>query len=277
MIQMITLILLIIASVIYLIIIGSFIWWLYDRRYDGRTPISPNLIYKNVKIDKNPIINVALVSFDDRIKNVNDVYSKIRNNHRRYASTHDYIHYFGSEISVPNGWHTCWSKIYYLKSIVQRLKKRRVDYVMWIDSDAYIYDFDLDIRRIIKYHDFPDIVVSKDPPHWLGIQSCSGIMILSILQLENILNDILLCAEWFGGWFKKHATHEQFCLNVISSRYDTITLPYYVLNFTCYDEDIYYRKNNAEFCPFIIHCMGKASKRHLEVLNVRSRSRSRSA
>lgn len=227
---------------------------------------SPNLSYDGVTLDTNEkMLKIAIVSFDDRIgKDTTNVYARIKSNHHQYATKHNYDHYWGSEVYVPEGWHHCWAKIYYLKSIVSQLQQDEIQYVMWIDSDAYVNWSDLDMRKIIKLHNFPDIIVSKDPPTWFQLQACAGIMIISIKELENLINDMFGYANKFGGWFKKHSSYDQACLNGVLNQYNAVTLPYHVLNYTCYDEDIAYRQKNPEFQPFIVHCMGKTQKKHLE-------------
>ena len=104
---------------------------------------------------------VALLQIEDRHDTVLDSFM---DHNKTYCKKHD-IHYVRLEKPYEN---VCpyWRKIFVLRDM---MNTGRFDSVLWMDSDAYVFDTDKDIREFLYDHPGKSMIISPDPPFGIWI------------------------------------------------------------------------------------------------------------
>jgi hypothetical protein len=74
-----------------------------------------------------------------------------------YCNKYNYGYYIYNEALSNDIEHGCWNKI---PAIQKHLNNHK--YLIWIDSDAIINDFNIDIKQFIKYNENKSVIVSHD-------------------------------------------------------------------------------------------------------------------
>lgn len=130
-----------------------------DDEYLSKFSQKNNIISKllNNNQIKNPLVNIKknkilIITFDNR---PNEEYIVMHNNNvQKYCKKWGYEYKFYDKCN----YNIYWCKIY---MVLDALKSNNWDYVMWLDSDTIIKDFDLDLGNVLNNYS-SDIFAGSD-------------------------------------------------------------------------------------------------------------------
>ena len=159
---------------------------------------------------------VALLQIEDRHDTVLDSFM---DHNKKYCKRHD-IHYV--RLEKPYGDVLCpyWRKIFVLRDL---LDTNRFDSILWMDSDAYVFDTDKDVREFI--YDYPNksMIISPDPPFGLWISKfMAGVFLVNNTDMSK-----KIVSEWCSiydptAWAKENGKWvcQKICLYANSIYYE---------------------------------------------------------
>jgi hypothetical protein len=100
---------------------------------------------------------VCILTYENR--NNLDYYNNLSKINSKYCDANkiDYIKSYKYHLDIPD----YWIKVWYMNDLLDQY-----DYIMWLDSDAAISDFNFDIKKYFEEH--PNILVafSREPEHF---------------------------------------------------------------------------------------------------------------
>ena len=130
-------------------------------------------------VKKNKIL---FITYDNR---VNEDYVLIHNNNiLKYCKKYDYRYKFFNKCND----NTYWCKMF---MVLHELKKNKYDYVIWLDSDTVIKNFDIDIGDIFNKYS-SDIFIGSDNNSSRDITN-AGVFIIK--NSEDGINFLMDCIE----------------------------------------------------------------------------------
>jgi hypothetical protein len=187
---------------------------------------------------------IAIVTFEDR----NDEYIDLHNkNIKLYCDKWncEYIH----ATKNTNGTSAYWFKVFLVQEL---LLTDKYDYVFWMDSDAVINNFNIDLGKDILHLYDSDIFIAPDNARY--DVSNSGLFIIRNSEmgkkfLEDWTNSYLpMCEQENGKLAGKWAMscYEQGIMNkLIEEKYWKYT--------TLLDKEVFHNKNQCNSNVFITH------------------------
>ena len=199
------------------------------------TKLINNNLRRKPEIKKNKIL---IISYDNRKK---EKYIKLHNqNIKKYVEKYDYKYIFYNKCNENN----YWCKIY---MVLDALQTDKYDYVMWMDSDTIIKDFNIDIGDVINMYSSDIYVGSDNNPKYDIINS--GVFIIKNSDIgKNFLKDCVnfipeVCINKDGSLKGDWAAscYEQGTMNILIadnySKYTTILKNSLIFNYNvCLNE-----------------------------------------
>lgn len=222
----------------------------YQKKFRNSKVIS-KLINNN--LIKNPINKkkkILFITYDNRIK-IN--YLKIHND-----NLHEYAEKWGYEYKFYNvcNQNVYWCKIYI---VLDALKSDNYDYVIWLDSDTYIKNLNIDIGNILNSYS-SDIFVGSDNNSQYDITN-AGVFIIKNSEIgKQYLEDCIsyvpdtcfnkdgsLKGTWAG------TCYEQGVMNILIA-------DYYYPHTTILPNEIIFNYNVCSDSVFIMHMYASSDK-----------------
>ncbi len=213
-------------------------------------------IYKSIPINDIKKYRIAILTTEDRQEL--DFVKLHNKNIKDYCNkwNYEYIIYLTCNLPVY------WCKI---KHMIELLKTNKYDYVMWMDSDTIINDFNISLNSVIKYCNEKDIIIGTDDTI-TGLQSLlfrkknnnknAGVFLIKNSEiglsfLENCLNKLTYdCinkdGKLKGRWAGK--CYEQGIMNLLIN-----TIPKYKTSTFQLDSNILINSNWCRKNTFITH------------------------
>jgi hypothetical protein len=137
-----------------------------------------NNIKTNYTIKK---YNILIITYDNRI---NERYIHIHNkNINEYVKKWNYKYKFTNTCN----YNAYWCKIY---NVLDELNTNLYDYVMWMDSDTFINNFNIDIGNIINKYS-SDIFIASDNHKKYNIINSGVFIIKNSLIGKQFLSDCI--------------------------------------------------------------------------------------
>ena len=222
-------------------------------------------------LDFNYKHKVAIVTLETR--KMKELLSIHNNSFMNYANYHGYKYIFFDKYESVKNLPIYWQKLEILLDI---LKDKNNDYVMWVDSDTLVAHPRVSLNIILNQSD-SSIFIGKDEPYKDNNAFCAGIFIIKNNDIGiNFLNDCIntytnrpqcinnnqeyiLFGEWAGECYEQGIMNE-----LINSKYsnDVYNIPeQYVKN---------QEKDPFAFNALIVHQFGDKNlclKRFKEYLN----------
>ena len=243
---------------IYLIILIIFIiMFIYKLTDNSVTSYNDKKYYKKFKeilISKlkfnnkleQPIIKknkILIITYDNR-PNIN--YIEIHNkNLNKYSKKWDFDYIFYDSCEYNN----YWCKIYML---LDKLNKNNYDYVMWMDSDTYIFNMDINLSDIFNKYS-SDIFIGSDNNLNYDLTNAGVFAIKNSYEGKHFLVD---CINSFNTQCKKPngelkgdwaaTCYEQGIMNILIA-------DKYFNNTTMLTNDLIFNYNKCNNNVFIMH------------------------
>lgn len=211
-----------------------------------------NIFYKNTSFNKllNNNINdnfndskneILIITYDNRI---NLEYLDLHNN-----NINEYVEKWGYEYKFYNSCdkNEYWCKIFL---VLDDLQTNNYDYVMWMDSDTIINNFEIDLGNILNNYNSDIYIASDNNKNGLNITN-SGVFIIKNSEIgKQFLID---CINYFyrncldnknrlkGVW--AGACYEQGVINIMIIykylKYTTILSNDIILNYNFCNNDVF--------------------------------------
>ena len=213
--------------------------------------INNNRLDKPVK-KKNKIL---FITYDNRYQ---EEYVLIHNyNIKKYAEQYDYEYKFYNRCND----NVYWCKIF---MVLDALKKNKYDYVVWLDSDTVIKNFDIDMGEIFNKFS-SDIFIGSDNNSFYDITN-AGVFVVKNTEIGiNFLND---CAEYVsdkclnddgslkGIWAA--SCYEQGVMNILIadkySKHTTILTNDIIFNYNVCSDDVFIMHLYASSSNYRVRC-----------------------
>lgn len=228
--------------------------YILSKDYDYFDKFSQKIIYKLINNNKlnTPIIKknkILFITYDNRYE---EEYIQIHNyNIKKYVDKYNYTYKFYNKCNE----NVYWCKIY---MVLDALKSNKYDYVIWMDSDTIIKNFDIDIGNILNKYS-SDIFIGSDNNTRLDITN-AGVFIIknSIIGTQFLYNCINYVSEKClnndgtlkGIWAA--TCYEQGVMNLlIADKYNIHT--------TILTNDIIFNYNVCSDEVFIMHLYASSS------------------
>jgi len=201
------------------------------------TKLINNNLRRKPEIKKNKIL---IISYDNRKK---EKYIKLHNqNIKKYVEKYDYKYMFYNKCNENN----YWCKIY---MVLDALQTDKYDYVMWMDSDTIIKDFNIDIGDVINMYSSDIYVGSDNNPKYDIINS--GVFIIKNSDIgKNFLKDCVnfipeVCINKDGSLkgYWAASCYEQGTMNILIadnySKYTTILKNSLIFNYNVCSNEVF--------------------------------------
>ena len=213
--------------------------------YDYFEKFSQKIISKlinNNRLEK-PIIKknkILFITYDNRYK---EEYVLIHNyNIKKYVEKYDYEYKYYNRCND----NVYWCKIF---MVLDALKKNKYDYVIWLDSDTVIKNFDIDIGNIFNKFS-SDIFIGSDNNSNYDITNAGVFVIKNTNIGKKFLNDCInyvsdKCLNNDGSvkgiWAA--SCYEQGVMNILIadkySKYTTILTNDIIFNYNVCSDDVF--------------------------------------
>lgn len=229
----------------------------YFQKFSKSNVISK--LYNNNQL-KTPIVKknkILFITYDNRAK---EQYVRIHNaNINKYALKYDYEYKF---INKCND-NVYWCKIFL---VLNELLKNKYDYVVWLDSDTIIKNFDIDIGNIFNLYSSDIFVGSDNNPKFDIINS--GVFaiknsLVGIKFLEDCIQNINDKCYNSNGTLKGRwaaSCYEQGVMNlVIADLYYKFT--------TVLSNNIFFNYNVCSDQVFIMHLYASSPSYRVKCFN----------
>jgi len=235
---------------------------LNDIKYFNKFSKINNSLSKLVNNNKLNIPNqtknkILFISYDNRY---NENYIMIHNdNILKYTQKYNYEYKYYEKCDK----NTYWCKIYLL---LKNLNNNLYDYIVWLDSDTIIKNFDIDLGNILNMYS-SDIFIGSDNNNTFNLIN-SGVFIIKNSKIGiNFLKDCIhnfntICIDnngklkgiWAG------TCYEQGVMNIlIADKYSSFT--------TILTNDIIFNYNVCSDNVFIMHLYRSSSKNREKCFN----------
>lgn len=153
----------------------------YFEKFSNKKIITE--LINNNKLNKpiNKKNKILFITYDNRYQ---EEYVLIHNyNIKKYTEKYDYEYKFYNRCND----NVYWCKIF---MVLDALKKNKYDYVIWLDSDTIIKNFDIDIGDILNKFS-SDIFIGSDNNTFYDITN-AGVFIVANTEIGiNFLNDCI--------------------------------------------------------------------------------------
>lgn len=194
-----------------------------------------------------------ITGYTENIKQLSDLsYDSLQ----KYCSLHNINHtrYLITETDRPPSW-------YKVKLILSEFQKG-AEYVMWVDSDTTVINFDFNILDLL---DESEIYLSKD----INGINC-GIMIWKKSDISiEILNKVWSLTEFINhNWWEQAAFRSLYDINFNNLQNITKIINQHDLN--SYDYNLYgmnYPEGQWSASSFLIHFPGLSNERRIQLIN----------
>jgi len=221
----------------------------YFEKFSEKYIISKLINNNRLLIPLQKINKILFITYDNRYE---EEYIKIHNfNINKYVKKWNYEYKFYNRCND----NVYWCKIY---MVLDAIKSNKYDYVIWMDSDTIIKNFDIDIGEIINKFN-SDILLGSDNNSMYDITN-AGVFIIKNSNIGiNFLQD---CAEYVsekcvnndgslkGIWAA--SCYEQGVMNIlIADKYNKYT--------TILTNDIIFNYNVCSDEVFIMHLYASSS------------------
>lgn len=203
--------------------------------------ILTKLINNNLR--RKPLVKqnkILIISYDNRN---NEKYIQIHNhNIKKYVKKYDYKYIFYNKCNENN----YWCKIY---MVLDALETNEYDYVMWMDSDTIIKNFDIDIGDVINLYS-SDIFVGSDNNKKYDIINSGVFIVKNSDNGKNFLRDCInfipdVCINKNGTLKGKWAAscYEQGTMNILIadkySKYTTVLKNSLIFNYNVCSNEVF--------------------------------------
>jgi len=206
----------------------------------------------NIKEKKNKIL---IISFDNRPETG---YLRIHNeNVKNYCDKwgYEYIYVNKSKHNIY------WARMYL---IIDALKKKNYDYVMWMDTDTIFVDQDISLDSILNKYS-SDIYIGYDDPNVsLSPVLCNGVFIvknspigLEIIHesIDSYEKNLEICTYYVNDKIQLKGIWAGLCFE--QGKLNDLFLTKYKQNFTILDTNIISNTSSCIHDTFILHFYGK--------------------
>lgn len=227
----------------------------YFKKFNNSTVIT-NLINNNKITKLNKKNKILIITYDNRKEN----YIHLHNlNITNYVKKYNYEYKFYTR---------CDKNIYWCKihMVLDALKSNNYDYVVWMDSDTVIKNFNIDIGDILNSYS-SDIFIGMDNNDNYDITNSGVFIIKNSIIGKQFLNDCLTkvdkdCFNSNGSLNGKWAAscYEQGIINLmISDKYSK--------NTTVLPNDIIFNYNVCSDKVFIMHLYASSTEDRIKCFN----------
>jgi hypothetical protein len=222
-------------------------------------------------------MKIAVISFGTSDYEIGNYTKKIN---KEYCIYNNYnFSYYDKIPSNMKNRHPAWCKIYYL---VEKMKDKKYDYIMWIDGDAFFCNKNIKIEKWIKNNS--DIIISRDPGYTIDDYNKnknllnSGVMIFkntneNEILLNKLLHDPLYIPNYnfkrnfnpqinMTGWDQAAIRHCYKSDNYMNKN-TTVILD---TNFNNNTNDINNYINNGGYIIHLTNFMGKFDNKKLNTI-----------
>jgi hypothetical protein len=230
-----------------------------DRNYFEKFSqkyIITKLINNNLKkIPENKKNKILFITYDNR---QNEKYILLHNqNIRKYSEKYGYKYIFYDKCNENN----YWCKVY---MVLDALEKNEYDYVIWMDSDTIIKDFDIDMNNILNLYSSDIYVGSDNNPKYDLINS--GVFIIKNSNIgKQFLNDCInyipeACIKKDGSLKGEWAAscYEQGTMNILIadkySKYTTVLKNSLIFNYNVCSDEVFIMHLYASSPNYRKHC-----------------------
>ena len=182
------------------------------------TKLINNNLRRRPLIEKNKIL---IISYDNR---KDEKYIQLHNhNIKEYIKKYGHEYVFYNKCNENN----YWCKVY---MVLDALETNKYDYVIWMDSDTLIKDFEIDINDILNSYSSDILVGSDNNPKYDLINS--GVFIIKNTEIgKQFLKDCInyipeVCVKKNGSLKGEWAAscYEQGTMNIlIADKYSKYT------------------------------------------------------
>lgn len=227
----------------------------YFEKFTNKKIISK--LINNNRLDKPKKIKnkILFITYDNRYQ---EEYVKIHNyNIKKYTDKYDYEYKFYNRCND----NVYWCKIF---MVLDALKKNKYDYVIWLDSDTIIKNFDIDIGNVLNKFS-SDIFIGSDNNNLYDITN-AGVFIVANTEIGiNFLND---CIEYVsdkclnkdgtlkGVWAA--SCYEQGVMNILIAdkyfKYTTILTNDIIFNYNVCSDDVFIMHLYASSSNYRVRC-----------------------
>lgn len=229
----------------------------YFNKFYQKKIIS-NLIDNNkLLVPKNKKNKILFITYDNRYY---EKYIQIHNdNIKKYANKYDYEYKFYSKCND----NVYWCKIF---MVLDELKKNKYDYVVWLDSDTVIKNFDIDISNILNNYS-SDIFIGSDNNNLYDIAN-AGVFIIANTKIGmdflydciDKINDKCIKSDGNLEGIWAGTCYEQGIMNLlIADKYFNYT--------TLLTNDIIFNYNVCSNHVFIMHLYASTSDKRVKCFN----------
>jgi hypothetical protein len=193
---------------------------------------------------------ILIITYDNR---TNTKYIQLHNdNLNEYAKKWNIEYKYFNKCNKNN----YWCKIYIIYDLILT---KKYDYIMWMDSDTYIKNMDIDLNKILNQYD-SDIFIGSDNNPKYDITNAGVFIIKNSIIGVNFLED---CINYVNkSCFKKDGTlkgnwagmcYEQGVMNIlIADEYNKYT--------TLLSNNIIFNYNKCSNDVFIMHMYASSDK-----------------
>ena len=200
-------------------------------------------------------LNILFITFDNR-KNIPYIQSH-NQNIKDYCEKWNYTYKFITNCQ----YNVYWSKIYLVEKYLNKY-----DYVIWLDSDTYIFNTSIDFGKIIQQYS-SDIYLASDN-HFLFDIANAGVFAIKNSKtgkqylrdcLKNYKEPCVTPKKTLNGFWAA-SCYEQGTMNqLILNKYSNYT--------TLLSNDIILNTNKCSKKPFILHYYGSKDKDRFQCFN----------
>lgn len=227
----------------------------YFEKFSQKKVISK--LINNNRLDKplNKKNKILFITYDNRYK---EEYVSIHNyNMRSYTEKYGYEYKFYNRCND----NVYWCKIF---MVLDALKKNKYDYVIWLDSDTVIKNFDIDIGDVFNKFS-SDIFIGSDNNRNYDITNAGVFAIKNTETGINFLND---CINYVsdkclntdgtlkGAWAA--SCYEQGIMNIlIADKYSkntTILTNKIIFNYNVCSDDVFIMHLYASSSNYRVRC-----------------------
>lgn len=216
------------------------------------TKLINNNLKKNTTNEKYKIL---FITYDNR---PDEKYIKLHNqNMKEYSKKYGHKYIFYNKCNENN----YWCKVY---MVLDALETNKYDYVIWMDSDTLIKDFDMDINKILNSYSSDILIGSDNNPKYDLINS--GVFIIKntdigIQFLRDCINYIPeVCIRKNGSLKGEWAAscYEQGTMNILIAdqyaKYTTVLKNLLIFNYNVCSDEVFIMHLYASSPNYRKHC-----------------------
>lgn len=200
---------------------------------------------------------ILFLTFDNRN---NENFVKIHNeNIKSYCDKYNYEYKYYSECNK----NIYWCKIYLM---LDELKTNKYDYIIWLDSDTIINNFNIDINTIVNMYTDDIFISYQNDFNWYTNKTLNA----GIFIIKNSLIGIQFLEDCINTFENKKCLNEDNSLKGIYAAMcyeqgimNNLIFKKYYNNTAILGNDIFYNGNKCNKKSFILHYCGPENKKNL--------------